>query len=483
MSQSLGFQFDNSYSRLPDPLFSLCDPQPVASPGMVLFNHALAKTLGLDDQALSQHPEWLSGNRIPPGSTPLAQAYAGHQFGRLTMLGDGRAILLGEQRLDDGQRVDIQLKGGGRTPFSRGGDGRAALGPMLREYVISEAMHGLGIPTTRSLAVVSNGEPVYREHPLPGAILTRVAASHLRVGTFQYTAAQQDPALMDTLIDYTLKRHYPEQAETDNPALALLDAVIASQIALVVHWMRTGFIHGVLNTDNVTLSGETIDYGPCAFMDRYDENTVFSSIDQQGRYAYGNQPGITQWNLGRFAETLLSRMDEDVDRAVATATERLKAFSSTYDQQWQAMMAGKLGLIGKETGDPSLVEDLLALMQQHRADFTNTFRQLIGGERPQGQPYDNDDFADWHARWLARLARNPQGHAQAWPLMRQHNPAVIPRNHQVEKALQAAEDGDISVIESLLAALANPYDDRHRDDPYVQPPQDDEVVCATFCGT
>lgn len=483
MSQTFGFQFDNSYSRLPDPLFALCDPQPVADPGMVLFNHALAKELGLDGNALSERPDWFSGNASIPGSTPLAQAYAGHQFGRLTMLGDGRAILLGEQQLGDGRRLDIQLKGGGRTPFSRGGDGRAALGPMLREYLISEAMHALGIATTRSLAVVSNGEPVYREQPLPGAILTRVAASHLRVGTFQYTAAQQDPELMDALIHYTLKRHYPQREDSENPALALLDAVIEKQIALITHWMRVGFIHGVLNTDNVTLSGETIDYGPCAFMDRYDPDIVYSSIDHQGRYAYGNQPGITQWNLGRFAETLLSRMDDDPDQAVEIATERLKAYSASYDASWLAMMRNKLGLSGEEQHDETLIKDLLALMQLHKVDYTNTFRGLIGGKYPESPAYRNDAFRSWHKQWLTRLDRNPEPLDNAWALMRQTNPAVIPRNHQVEAALRAAEDDDLSVVKSLLAALETPYADRDVDDPYVQPPQDDEVVCATFCGT
>lgn len=483
MSQTFGFQFDNSYSQLPEPLFSLCDPQPVAEPSLVLFNHLLAEELGLDGKALAEKPDWFSGNGTIPGSTPLAQAYAGHQFGRLTMLGDGRAILLGEHLNKDGQRLDIQLKGAGRTPFSRGGDGRAALGPMLREYVISEAMHALGIPTTRSLAVIATGEPVYREQGLPGAILTRVAASHVRVGTFQYAAAQQDPALMDTLIKYTLRRHYPAQADSDNPALALLDAVMARQIELVTHWMRVGFIHGVLNTDNVTLSGESIDYGPCAFMDGYDIDTVFSSIDHQGRYAFGNQASITQWNLGRFAETLLTHIDEDVDRAVEIATERLKAYSELWDESWLAMMRNKLGLTGCEPEDETLAKDLLSLMQLHKADYTNTFRGLIGGASLHGQPYDNDAFAAWHSRWLERLDRSPQGREHAWELMRSSNPAVIPRNHQVDKALRAAEEGDLSVIESLLAALANPYDERDSADPYGQPPGDDEVVCATFCGT
>ena len=483
MSQSFGFRFDNSYSRLPDSLFSLCEPQPVADPAMLLFNHALAAALTLNGDALAASPSSLSGNAALPGSTPLAQAYAGHQFGHLAMLGDGRAILIGEHLNADDQRVDIQLKGAGRTPFSRGGDGRAALGPMLREYVISEAMHALGIPTTRSLAVVSSGEPVYREQALPGAILTRVAASHLRVGTFQYTAGQQDPALMDTLIEYTLKRHYPEHADSNTPALALLDAVIDKQVSLITHWMRVGFIHGVMNTDNVSLCGETIDYGPCAFMDQYDINTVYSSIDHQGRYAYGNQPAITQWNLARFAETLLSRMGEDKDQVVELATERLKGVSDRYDASWQAMMRDKLGLIGTDPMDDTLIKDLLDWMQTNGADYTNTFRALIGGQRPDGERYASDEFTDWHTRWKMRLERHAGETMDAWALMRRSNPAVIPRNHQVDAALRAAESGDMAVLTALLTALEDPYADRANDDPYCQPPTADEVVCATFCGT
>lgn len=485
MSSDSGFRLDNSYARLPEALFARCPPTPVAQPRTVLLNGALAAELGLDLDALSgpAGAAILAGNQVPPGSDPLAQAYAGHQFGHPNMLGDGRAILLGEHLARDGTRRDIQLKGGGRTPFSRGGDGRATLGPMLREYLISEAMHGLGIATTRSLAVVASGEDVYRETALPGAILTRVAASHLRVGTFQYAAGQRDKALLETLVDYTLERHYPQCLDADNKALALLDAVIDRQIELVVDWMRVGFIHGVLNTDNVTLSGETIDYGPCAFMDAYDLNTVFSSIDRQGRYAFGNQPMITRWNLARFAETLLTRIDDDSDVAVKKAEALLNDFTGRYEAQWLAMMRKKLGLFGEDDSDAALIADLLDWMNEHQADYTNTFRELIGGELPEQERYD-DAFRGWHQRWRARLANNPKPEAASWCLMRHTNPALIPRNHQVERTLHAAVmEGDRQPAVALLDALAAPYQDRPADDPYRQPPQPGEEVTATFCGT
>ncbi|MCG8393017.1 MAG: YdiU family protein [Pseudomonadales bacterium] len=486
MTRPLGFQFDNSYSRLPDDLFSRCQPQPVKSPELVLFNRELAGELGLDADALDNATgaELFSGNTPIEGSEPLAQAYAGHQFGHLTMLGDGRAILLGEQLTPDGQRRDIQLKGGGRTVFSRGGDGRAALGPMLREYIISEAMHALGVPTTRALAVVATGEPVDRETALPGAILTRVAASHLRVGTFQYAAGRQNRALLEALVDYTLDRHYPDHKNSDNKALALFEAVMDRQIDLIVHWMRVGFVHGVMNTDNVALSGDTIDYGPCAFMDRFDTDTVFSSIDHQGRYAYGNQPTITQWNLGRFAETLLVLIDDDVDTAVEKATTLLKSFTDRYREKWQAMMKKKLGLFGDDPVDDKLIADLLDWMQKHHADHTNTFRDLIGGELPSAKVYKNEDFINWHQRWQVRLNRNRKPATSSWCLMRNHNPAVIPRNHLVEQALTAAtEQHDLAPTRALLGALATPYEDRDGEDPYRQPPAPGEQVYQTFCGT
>ncbi len=485
MTRPFGFQFDNSYTHLPEELFSRCPPQPVAAPQRVLFNHALADTLGLDGDALDSPAgvSLLAGNDLIDGSDPIAQAYAGHQFGHLTMLGDGRAILLGEQLTPDGLRRDIQLKGAGRTVFSRGGDGRAALGPMLREYLISEAMHALGIPTTRSLAVVKTGEPVLRETALPGAILTRVAASHLRVGTFQYAAGRQNPALLAALVDYTLDRHYPDKQDAENPALALLDAVMDSQVNLIVHWMRVGFIHGVLNTDNVTLSGESIDYGPCAFMDSFDPDTVFSSIDHQGRYAYGNQPTITQWNLSRFAETLLPLIDDDVDSAIEKATAIIQSFSNRYSEKWLAMMKKKLGLFGDDPVDEKLITDLLEWMKTHQADYTNTFRDITDDAFPVGHCYKDDDFINWHHRWQARLGRNPKPLTSSLCLMRHHNPAVIPRNHRVEAALAAAEQGDLSVVHALLDVLAAPYADRAPEDPYRQPPAPQERVCQTFCGT
>jgi uncharacterized protein YdiU (UPF0061 family) len=484
MPSAFGFRFDNTYRRLPEALFSDCLPQPVSTPAFVLFNDNLAQELGLDSEALSEHPEFFSGNELLAGSEPIAQAYAGHQFGSLTMLGDGRAVLLGEQLDGHGQRHDIQLKGAGRTPFSRGGDGRAALGPMLREYIVSEALHALNIATTRSLAVTRTGDRVRRDTLLPGAILTRVAASHIRVGTFQYAAGQQDPVLLEKLVDYTIARHYPSLEGAENKALALFEAVMDRQIDLVVDWMRVGFIHGVLNTDNVTLSGESIDFGPCAFMDRFDPNTVFSSIDHQGRYAYGNQPSITQWNLGRFAETLLRMMDDNTDIAIEKATTSLKSFSLRYEEKWRAMMNKKLGLFGSETEDDTLIADLLTWMHAQNADYTNTFRDLIQDGLPDGEQYQSEAFQHWHQRWRARLARNSKPLASSLCLMRNHNPAVIPRNHLVEQALQAAsEDNDMTPTHALLQALSAPYADRDSDDRYRQPAAPCEQVHQTFCGT
>ena len=484
MPSAFGFRFDNTYRRLPEALFSDCTPQPVSTPSFVLFNDDLARELGLDNKALSTHPEFFSGNALLAGSEPIAQAYAGHQFGNLTMLGDGRAVLLGEHLGRNEQRHDIQLKGAGRTPFSRGGDGRAALGPMLREYIISEALHALNIPTTRSLAVTATGDPVRRETPQPGAILTRVAASHIRVGTFQYAAGQQNPALLEQLVDYTIARHYPELDGAQNKALALFDAVMDRQIDLVVHWMRVGFIHGVLNTDNVTLSGESIDFGPCAFMDNFDPNTVFSSIDHQGRYAFGNQPTITQWNLGRFAETLLGLIDDNVDTAIEKATASLKSFSQRYEEKWHAMMSKKLGLFASEADDDKLIADLLTWMQAQNADYTNTFRDLINDGLPDGEQYQNESFQQWHQQWRARLARNSKPLASSLCLMRNHNPAVIPRNHLVEQALNAASnDNDLAPTRALLETLGTPYADRDSDDPYRQTAAPGEQVFQTFCGT
>ncbi|MCH8543871.1 MAG: YdiU family protein [Alcanivorax sp.] len=488
-----GFRLENRYALLPAPLFSGCAPTAVKAPEIMLFNHALADMLGLNGATLDS-PDGaalLAGNSLPENSTPIAQAYAGHQFGHPNMLGDGRAILLGEQVAPDGRLYDIQLKGAGRTPYSRGGDGRAAMGPMLREYLMSEAMHALGIPTTRSLAVVSTGEPVYREAALPGAILPRVASSHVRVGTFQFAASREDKGLLQALVDFVIARHYSYLSDLaqsnlagQTPALALIEAVMEKQIDLVVGWMRVGFIHGVLNTDNVTLSGETIDYGPCAFLDSYHPETVFSSIDRQGRYAYANQPAITQWNLARFAETLLPLIADDPEQAVGPATALIRSFPQRYEQKWLAMMRKKLGLFGEEPEDEALATDLLKWMQSQAADYTNTFRDLISESRPETAPYDSADFRRWHERWQARLARNTKPLASSLCLMRNTNPAIIPRNHQVEKALEAASTRqDLAPARQLLAVLASPYEDGPDKAAYKTPPAPEERVCQTFCGT
>ncbi|WP_165236115.1 protein adenylyltransferase SelO, partial [Aquisphaera insulae] len=403
--------------------------------------------------------------------------YAGHQYGGFTMLGDGRAILLGEHRTPSGGLVDIQFKGSGRTRFSRGGDGLAALGPMLREYIISEAMAALGIPTTGSLAVVTTGEKVYRESPRRGAILTRVAASHIRVGTFEY-AARRDEATLRALADYAIDRHDPELVEAPEKYLAFLKAVADRQASLVARWQLVGFIHGVMNTDNVAISGETIDYGPCAFMNAYDPGTVYSSIDRGGRYAYGNQPRIVQWNLARFAETLLPLIDPEPEAAVAAATEVLEGFPAVFERYWLAGMREKLGLQSEEAGDADLARSLLDWMQKVRADFTNTFRDLSAGP-PVGERYRDAEFQAWYARWQERVG--PTG--PSYELMRSVNPAVIPRNHRVEEALSAAEDrDDLSVMHRLLDALASPYETRAEHAEYRDPPAD-EAGYRTFCGT
>jgi len=475
-----GLHFDNSYHRLDPGLFAEVAPTPVAAPRLVLYNGELGQSLGLLDPDPEVAAQVFSGNRLLPGSQPLAQAYAGHQFGHATMLGDGRAILLGEHLAPDGRRLDLQLKGAGRTPFSRGGDGRGALGPMLREYLVSEAMAALGIPTTRSLAVVTTGEAVLRDRPLPGAILTRVARSHLRVGTFQYAAWQSDPALLPKLLDYTLARHYPELQAADCPALALLEAVMAAQLELVVRWLQVGFVHGVMNTDNTTLSGETIDYGPCAFMDHYHPDTVFSSIDRLGRYAYGNQATIVQWNLERLAESLLPLIDPDRDRAVARATELLERFAPRLHRRWLTMMYDKLGLIGEEEGDEQLVEDWLLLLQQHRLDWTNAHRALMQPERPEEPAWQSQSLVDWYRRWLPRQRRGGEAAQQA---MAASNPVLIPRNHRVEAALSQAEAGQLDAFLALHQALSDPWRPRSPEDPLCQPPTEAERVHQTFCGT
>jgi serine/tyrosine/threonine adenylyltransferase len=479
-----GWRLEHSYAQLPTLFHVAVAPTPVRAPRLVVLNRRLAASLGLDADALAgdEGAQIFAGNRLPPGAAPLAQAYAGHQYGHFTTLGDGRAILLGEQIMPSGERVDIQLKGAGPTPFARRGDGRAALGPMLREYIISEAMHALGIPSTRSLAVAATGEEVRRETVLPGAVLTRVAASHLRVGTYEWAAARKDDAPLRALVDYALRRHFPEVADGAEPARALLAAVIERQAALIARWLLVGFVHGVMNTDNMAISGETIDYGPCAFMDAYDPSTVFSSIDARGRYAYGNQPGIAQWNLARLAETLLPLLHAEEERAVAMATETLGVFAQRFQHHWLAGMRRKLGLFTEEAEDLSLVEALLAWMQEAKADFTNTFAGLAHDVTPKVADGAGENFSRWHERWRARLARQSQSLAESENLRRAHNPAFIPRNHLVEAALAAAEQNDLTVMERLLEVLAAPYDHaRHAPDYRLPAPAG--ACYQTFCGT
>jgi serine/tyrosine/threonine adenylyltransferase len=485
--------FEHSYSALAPRFYAGVDPTTVASPRLVVFNRPLAEDLGLEPAVIEREAaEMLSGNRPPEDSKPIAMAYAGHQFGGFVpRLGDGRAILLGELRGRDGVLRDIQLKGSGLTPFSRNGDGRAALGPMLREYLISEAMHALGVPTTRSLAVVATGEQVYREDVLPGAVLTRVAASHVRVGTFQYFAARGDQDGVRELLDYVIARHYPHARDAEVPALAVLRAVTERQAALIADWMLVGFIHGVMNTDNMAISGETIDYGPCAFMDKYDPKTVFSSIDHNGRYAYANQPVIAQWNLARFAETLLPLIDSDADKAVTLAIDVVQPFITQFNAKFLDGMRRKIGLASELEGDEELVKRLFAAMQNAEADFTLTFRRLaLAAESPAETTALLDLFTErsgittWLAEWRQRLERDPQSVAERAASMRRANPAFIPRNHRVEAALSAAsESGDIKPFHELLGILQRPYEDQPEFAGYAQPPEPSDRVYRTFCGT
>lgn len=481
----IGWNLDNSYSQLPKTFFTSHNPTPVRSPKLIILNQPLANTLGLNVQEMQSEDgiAVFAGNRIPEGASPLSQAYAGHQFGHFTMLGDGRAVLLGEQITPKGERFDIQLKGPGRTPYSRGGDGRAALGPMLREYIISEAMHALGIPTTRSLAVVTTGETVIRETNLPGAILTRVATSHLRVGTFQYAARWGTLEELQVLADYTIKRHYPEIEADENRYLSLLKVVMQRQAELIAKWQLVGFVHGVMNTDNMTISGETIDYGPCAFMDTYDPATVFSSIDREGRYAYGNQPYIAVWNLARLAEPLLPLIHENQEQAVELAQDALSNFEELYKSNWLAGMRAKLGLFNEEEEDGTLVDDLLHMMQKQRADYTNTFRAFTVGKLEDHVLFGNPEFTQWNERWEARQGRQEESKASAQELMRSSNPAVIPRNHRVEEALEAAVGGDFSVMESLLDVLSRPYEHFPDQEDYCKLPDPSNRPYRTFCGT
>ena len=481
-----GWRFDNSYTQLPELLFDRTPLVPVQRPAILAFNEPLAADLGMDAGILrAAGAAVFVGNELPPGADPIAQAYAGHQFGHFTNLGDGRAILLGEHLTPDGRRVDLQLKGGGRTRYSRGGDGRAAEGPMLREYIISEAMHALGIPTTRSLAVASTGEWVRRETPLPGAVLTRVAASHIRVGTFQYAAAVGEPGLLQPLLDHAIGRHAPEVKSADDPAVAFLDHVVEQQASLVAKWMHVGFVHGVMNTDNMAVSGETIDYGPCAFLDAYDPAAVFSSIDQQGRYAYGNQPSIAHWNLVRFAETLLAVVRGDEETSIAAVRGVLETFPTRYEWHYLAGARAKLGLTVEEAGDRRLFDDLLGLLAATGADFTTTFAGLAAIAEAGATPVNGADaaFREWCGRWLARLTREPGGRTGAVAVLRRSNPVVIPRNHRVEEALAAAAAGDFTVLERLLAVLRDPYVATAANEPYRNGPPSGCGPYRTFCGT
>jgi uncharacterized protein YdiU (UPF0061 family) len=482
----------NHYSQLPERFFVRQAPAPVAQPVLLKFNRELADELGLDVAAIEagDMAGLFSGNILPAGAEPIAMAYAGHQFGNFTpQLGDGRAILLAEVTDRNGKLRDIQLKGSGRTAFSRGGDGRAALGPVLREYLISEAMHALGIPTTRALAAVRTGEMVQRETALAGAIVTRVLASNVRVGTFQYFAARGDAEAIKLLADHVIARHYPDLAPAENPYLALLAAVMERQARLIADWLNVGFIHGVMNTDNMAVSGETIDFGPCAFMNEYDPTTVFSSIDRMGRYAYGNQPQIAHWNIIRFAETLLGLFDPDEKRSIELATETIEGFAPIFERAWMQGMREKLGLQGQAAGDRELVQDLLGILQQNRVDFTLFFRRLCNdaGEAaetgPRGLFEDPTAFDRWAAQWRLRPtseAVNAKARAAA---MRRKNPAFIPRNHLVEEALAAANLGDLQPFEQLLAILQRPYEDQPEFAQYAEPPAAGGLPYVTFCGT
>ena len=482
-TQKVGWHFDHSYIKLPKDFFVEQLPIEVQNPKLILLNEALLKYLGLDKEALS-HEAWgsiFSGNTIPEKAHPIAQAYAGHQFGHFALLGDGRAVLLGEQINPDGKRFDIQFKGSGQTPYSRRGDGRAALGPMLREYIISEAMHALNIPTTRSLAVVVTGESVMRDELLPGALLTRVAKSHIRVGTFQFASTLNDIQKLKVLADYTIDRHYPECKEKDNPYLAFLNAVIERQALLVSQWMHVGFIHGVMNTDNMSISGETIDYGPCAFMDRYHPETVFSSIDRHGRYAYANQAPIAQWNLARFAETLLPLIDQDTDKSIELASQSVNSFSDLFQASWLKGMRQKIGLFDEEAGDIDLINELLILTQKNKADYTLTFRHLSSDAILKDVIFEDTSFKAWYKKWMHRIQKQKDGEETSKLMMLKRNPAVIPRNHLVEKALTfAVMEQDYKLLNDLLAALQKPYEDSKI---FSEPPLEEDKSYQTFCGT
>ena len=486
IKKEIGWHFDNTYSKLPNSMLSRLKPTPVKTPQVIFFNKSLSEEMGLDFSKINDDDLALifSGNLLPDGSDSIAQAYAGHQFGHFTMLGDGRATLMGEHITKKNRRLDIQFKGSGKTPYSRSGDGRAALGPMLREYIISEAMHHLGIPTTRSLAVVRTGETVMREKFLQGAILTRVASSHIRVGTFQYAFLSKDKKNLKILFDYTVNRHYPHLKDFKNSAVELLKLVMDKQIKLVTDWMRVGFIHGVMNTDNMTISGETIDYGPCAFMDRYDPKTVFSSIDYQGRYAYFNQPSITMWNLGRFAESLIPLIDDKEEKAIEIVSEVINSFSEKYKKKWLQMMRNKLGFKKEESNDENLIIKLLSWMHLNKADYTNTFCFLMKKNIPENKIYNKKDFISWKKEWEERLELHNNSPRKSYELMLESNPIVIPRNHKIEEALSSAtEDNDLTKIGNLLKILQKPYNDNPEIKNYQSLPKESNDEYKTFCGT
>ncbi len=478
---NIGLKLKATYTQLPEILFSKLMPISVKDPKTVALNEALSTELGIDFSKLSSEDlsNFLSGNTIPSGIGPFAQAYAGHQFGNFTILGDGRALTIGEQSTPKGELYDIQFKGSGRTPYSRGGDGRAALGPMLREYLISEAMFYLNIPTTRSLAVVETGEKVFRETPLKGAILTRVAASHVRFGTFQFLAAHKDIDAMSKLLDYCIKRHFPDILDSPNKVIKFIELVMSKQIDLIVNWMRVGFIHGVMNTDNSTICGETIDYGPCAFMDQYDHKAVFSSIDFQGRYAYGNQPTTIHWNLIRLAESLLPLIDKDESRSIEIAQKTIDSFSKIFNKKWQKMMRSKLGINNRSGEDDVLVKDLLTWMQSKKPDFTNTFCNLMGSKHANDREFEDEDFILWKKNWKERV-----NNIDYLNIMKKTNPILIPRNYLVEEALTEAEaEGKFTKFNELLVVLSKPYEQLDIDEKYSKTPQIQAEPYRTFCGT
>lgn len=491
-----GLRFDNTYARLPDTFHSRIHPTPVPSPRLIRVNTALVNQLGLDGHALrgDRGVQIFAGNEIAPGSEPIAQAYAGHQFGHFShQLGDGRAILLGEITDLAGQRFDIQLKGSGRTPFSRGGDGRAAVGPVIREYLVSEAMYALGIKTTRALAAVTTGEPVYREKALPGAVLTRVASSHIRIGTFEYFWARNQPAAIKTLADYVIARHYPDVAAAEIPGLALLEAVMEAQAALVASWMHVGFVHGVMNTDNMSISGETIDYGPCAFINAYDPATAFSSIDTRGRYAFGNQASIALWNLTRLAECLLPLIDPDVKKAVELVQDKLAKFADIFNDYWFAGLRKKIGLEKTLGDDRQLIHELLQILQRGQVDYTLSFRLLAECVRPDNvnganieTQFQNEapNFVEWIQQWRLRLAAEQVDTDSIETRILRRNPLYIPRNHLVESVIRAAVDhADYGPLDEMLEVLSTPFDIQPNREHYALPPEPSDEPYVTFCGT